>query len=240
VNIAKTHSPDIFGDAAVEDFATSFRTLAPYADFVVVNVSFPNTKEGKTFEDPAVLGELMEALARERRALGANAGPAVALPPVLVKLSAPRDTPEGRERLAEMLRVLQASELVEGLVLSNTFPDREVQLSDMSREASAAIGKGGLSGKPIRDRSTAAIRTAYQLTGGRLPIIGVGGVDSAEAAYEKIRAGASLVEVYTGLAYNGPGLLEDMHVGLRRLLEKDGFASISEAVGADTAKRATA
>jgi len=154
-------------------------------------------------------------------------------PPVLVKLVAPPDTPAGRERLAELLHTVQASELVEGLVLSNTLPDREVPLSGGGREAAAVIGKGGLSGRPIHARSVAAIRTAYQLTGGRLPIIGVGGVDSAEAAYEKIRAGASLVEVYTGLVYSGPGLLSDCHVGLRRLLERDGFASLSEAVGVD-------
>jgi len=106
-------------------------------------------------------------------------------------------------------------------------------LSAEGREAASAIGRGGLSGRPLRDRSTAAVREVYRLTGGKVPIIGVGGVDSAEAAYEKIRAGASLVEVYTGLVYKGPWLFADLHVGLRRLLERDGFASIGEAVGAD-------
>eukprot|EP00913_Durusdinium_trenchii_P017171 g16148.t1 len=119
--------------------------------------------------------------------------------------------------------------------MSNSMPapaaprNPEVQLSPEGRAAADAIGKGGVSGRVIHQRSVAAIRSAYQATGGRLTIIGVGGTDSAEAAYEKIRAGASLVEVYTGLVYKGPGLFQDVQTGLRRLLERDGFNHIGQA-----------
>mmetsp|Transcript_111070 Transcript_111070/g.201862 ORF Transcript_111070/g.201862 Transcript_111070/m.201862 type:complete len:196 (-) Transcript_111070:93-680(-) len=191
---------------------------------MVLNVSCPNTAEGKTFEEPETLRPLLQAISQAR---------ASASPPVFVKLSPPPDTAAGHARLEELVSVAKASGVVDGFVISNTAGDRDVPLSNVGREEAAKIGRGGLSGKPLQERSTAAVRQVYQLTGGKLPIIGVGGIDSAETAYAKIRAGASLVEVYTGLVYKGPGLFSDMHVGLRRLLERDGFASISEAVGVD-------
>lgn len=229
VNIAKTHSPSIFGDAALEDFATSFRTLSPHADFVVINVSCPNTAEGKTFEEPAALGDLLAAISSTRKSLFA---PDATAPPVLVKFCAPPDTDEGRALLRSLVDTAQSSGTVDGFVVSNTLPERD-SLSAEAAAAADAVGRGGLSGVPVQQRSQAAIRTIYQHTGGRVPIIGVGGISSAEAAYAAVRSGASLVEVYTGMVYNGPGLLLDIHVGLRRLLERDGYASISEAIGAD-------
>ncbi|CAJ1330226.1 unnamed protein product, partial [Effrenium voratum] len=123
--------------------------------------------------------------------------------------------------------------VADGLVISNTIKNPEATLSKEGRVAADAIGKGGVSGRVLHRRSLAAIKAAYVATGGRLPIIGVGGTDSAEAAYEKIRAGASLVEVYTGLVYKGPGLLQDVHAGLRRFMERDGFDDISEVIGID-------
>jgi dihydroorotate dehydrogenase len=231
VNIAKTHSSEILGEAATQDFVTSFRTLSPLADFVVLNVSCPNTTEGKTFEDPVVLGQLLEAISRER---AITEYPAGGPPPVLVKIAAPPETPEGCQRLKETVETIQASGVIDGLVISNTQPYAEY-LKAQGLQPSEGGMRGGLSGPPLRARSTAAIREAFRITGGRLPIIGVGGVDSAEAAYAKIRAGASLVEVYTGIVYRGPGLFSDLHVGLRRLLERDGFSSVAEAVGVDAA-----
>jgi dihydroorotate dehydrogenase len=152
-----------------------------------------------------------------------------------VKLSPPVDPAStvGSEQLRALVSTAQASGIVDGFVVSNTAGDREVKLSPEGKEAVATIGKGGLSGRPLCNRSTATIRKVYELSGGSMPIIGVGGVDSAESAYAKIRAGASLVEVYTAIVYKGPGIFFDIHIGLRRLLEKDGFTSISEAVGAD-------
>lgn len=226
VNIAKTHSPAVMGERAIADFVSSFRTLAPFADFMVLNVSCPNTEEGKTFEDPESLAQLLNAVK------GAHDNLPSTPPPVLVKLSPPPDTQAGREDLRQLLDVVDAAGFISGLVISNTAGDRDIPLSDAGRATVDEVGKGGLSGKPLRGRSTAAIRAAYEMTGGRLPIIGCGGVDSAEAAYEKIRAGASLVELYSALVYGGPGILRDIEVGLKRLLERDGFGSVTAAVGA--------
>ncbi|CAJ1444049.1 unnamed protein product [Effrenium voratum] len=226
VNIAKTHDPQILGDKAVEDFCGSFRTLAPLADFVVLNVSCPNTTEGKTFEEPGALADLLSAVGKEKRQLPSPS-------PVLVKLMAAEDSQEGRRIQKELLEIIEKSQVADGLVISNTIKNPEATLSKEGRVAADAIGKGGVSGRVLHRRSLAAIKAAYVATGGRLPIIGVGGTDSAEAAYEKIRAGASLVEVYTGLVYKGPGLLQDVHAGLRRFMERDGFDDISEVIGID-------
>jgi len=231
VNIAKTHSPTIMGDDALQDFSTSFRTLEPFADFMVINVSCPNTAEGKTFEEPETLSALLGTLSRER-SQSSTTGEARA--PVLVKLCAPPDTQEGRSKLEALVKTSLASGIVDGFVVSNTLPDRDNLLSPEAAELATAAGRGGLSGRPIHKRCVAAIRSVYKQTDGRLPIIGVGGIDSPETAYAAVRAGASLVEVYTGIVYKGPGLLGDIHLGLRRLLERDGFASLAEAVGADS------
>jgi len=224
INIAKTHSPDIMGEKAVADFVTSYSKLEPYADFVVLNVSCPNTAEGKTFEEPATLTQLLNAVAKVR-------GPAC--PPLLVKLSPPPLSDAGKSSLAALVKVVEKAGIVDGFVVSNTVGDRDVQLAGSSQDSASSIGRGGLSGKPICQRSTNAIRVVYEATAGRYPIIGVGGVDSAESAYEKIKAGASLVEVYTGIVYNGPGLLPDLKAGIQRLLDQDGFSNIQEAVGVD-------
>jgi dihydroorotate dehydrogenase len=120
---------------------------------------------------------------------------------------------------------------VDGYVATNTAPDRKNVETDAERLA--AIGEGGLSGPPLEARATHLVRYLYRLTDGRQPIIGVGGVASADTAYRKIRAGASLVELYTGLVYEGPGLVRRIKQGLVERLNADGFASIQEAVGAD-------
>lgn len=224
INLAKTHDPDILGDAAIEDFCDSFLSLAPHADYVALNISCPNTREGTTFEDPAALDRLLEAIMHERATLGLAV-------PVFVKLAPP---PAERgvipPAINEVLAVCRAHG-VAGLIATNTASDRAGLRSDA--EKVGAIGRGGLSGAPIEERSTRLIRYLYRETGGAMPIIGVGGVDSAEAAYRKLRAGASLVQVYTGLVYEGPGLVKAIHRGLVRALARDGLPSIGAAVGLD-------
>ncbi|MDX1530020.1 MAG: quinone-dependent dihydroorotate dehydrogenase [Rhodothermales bacterium] len=216
INLAKTHSPEILGDAATEDFVHSFRRLAPLADYVALNVSCPNTAEGKTFEEPAALDALLGAVMRER----ADVAPAV---PVLVKLSPPPSERFDGGPVDELIAIAQRHG-VAGFVASNTASDR----AGLRTEPAAVeqVGPGGLSGQPLEARATALVRHLYRRTGGALPIVGVGGVDSAEAAYRKVRAGASLVELYTGL-------VQRINRGLVRLLERDGLGSIGEAVGAD-------
>ena len=123
---------------------------------------------------------------------------------------------------------------VDGIVVSNTTVSRPIPLvnaPDCGEELAAE--PGGLSGRPLRELSTKAVARMYRLTKGKLPIVGVGGVDSGEAAYEKIRAGASLVEVYTALAYDGPALVPRVKKRLAELLKADGFGSVAEAVGVD-------
>ena len=120
---------------------------------------------------------------------------------------------------------------ISGIVAVNTTVSRDGLKTSPDRLG--AIGEGGLSGRPLRQKATDVIRYIYKKSGGAFPIIGVGGIFSAEDAYEKIKAGASLVEFYTGLVYEGPGLVKKINKGLSRLLKRDGFSSMREAVGKD-------
>jgi len=225
VNIAKTNDPALTGEAGIEDFCITFRTIAPFADYIALNVSCPNTEDGKTFEDPNTLDDLLRAVMREREEL-------IRKPPVLVKLSPPLMDAFVLDSLIDELIMVSMAHGVNGFIASNTAPDREHLVSETSLVES--IGRGGLSGLPIQSRSTQLVRYLYRKTKGQTPIIGVGGIASAEAAYSKIRAGASLVQLYTGLVYNGPGLVREIKQNLVRLLQEDGFSAISKAVGLDT------
>ncbi len=226
INLAKTHDGGIVGRDAVEDFRRSFRLLAPLADYVALNISCPNTADGKTFEEPDALAALLAVVFRERRELG--------LPvPVLVKLSPPLTPKVVFDSQVEDVVDVSLAHGVAGFIAANTASDRE-QLTT-SEAVLARIGQGGLSGAPLAERSTQLVRYLYRRTGGAVPIIGVGGVASAEAAYAKLRAGASLVQLYTGLVYEGPGLVRRIKEGLVRLFERDGFSSIREVVGVDAA-----
>lgn len=223
VNVAKTHSPDILGDAGVEDFRRSVQALLPHADYLALNVSCPNTAEGKTFETPEALDALLGAVMAEVRS-------AASAPPLLVKLSPPAADGVEAAAVDELVRIALGHG-VSGLIATNTAADRDGLRTGPDRLD--AIGRGGLSGAPIAARATALTRHLYRTTEGRVPIIGVGGIDSAEATYARIRAGASLVQLYTGLVYEGPGLVKRINRGLLRLVERDGLGSIGEAVGAD-------
>lgn len=220
VNLAKTHDPALLGAAALDDFRAGYRAVAGVADLVVVNVSCPNTREGKTFEEPRALDGLLAALAREAGRLGAT-------PPLLVKLAPPpEDVVRGAPMpgvYAEIVDVLQRHG-VSGIVATNTAPDRAGLAAAPSRVA--ALGAGGLSGAPLARRADALVAHLYRLTGGQLPIVGVGGIFSVDDAWRRIEAGASLVEVYTGLVYEGPGLVRRLHDGLRDRLGPRALADV--------------
>lgn len=222
VNLAKTHDPGVMGEAALEDFRESFRLLAPQADYIALNVSCPNTEDGRTFEDPQALDGLLNTISAEQKA------PGLAVP-VLIKLSPPLserivfDT-----RLEDLVAVAQAHE-VDGFVATNTTQDRRTLQT--SADTLEEIGEGGVSGPPLEDRATALVRYLYRATDGETPIIGVGGVRDTDSAYAKIRAGASLVQLYTGLVYNGPALVREIKEGLIERLREDGHVSIDDAVG---------
>ncbi len=226
INIAKTHDESIVGTDAIEDYVESFRLLAPAANYVALNVSCPNTAEGKTFEEPEPLDQLLGRVFEVRE----EVNPRV---PILVKLSPPLSDRVVFDSLLEELLTVCVSHGIHGFIATNTAADRAGLSADTNQLE--RIGPGGLSGRPIHRRSTRMVRYLYEKTDGAIPIIGVGGIDSAESAYAKIKAGASLVQLYTGLVYQGPGLVKIIKEQLVALLQEDGYNSVSQAVGADLA-----
>jgi len=219
INIGKSRVTAL--DDAPQDYAHSLRTLFSFASYFVVNISSPNTPGLRDLQGEAHLRALLTALRDENAAQAAALG----LPPrpLLVKV-APDLTDEDLARVVEVAAAHGAA----GLVATNTTVSR-TGLRQPSAES------GGLSGAPLRARATAVVRTLHRRAGPRLPIIGVGGIFSARDAYEKIRAGASLVQVYTGLLYEGPWLARRIARGLVPLLHRDGFAHLRDAVGVDAA-----
>jgi dihydroorotate dehydrogenase len=223
-NLAKTHDPAILGEAALEDFRTSFERVAGLVDYIAINVSCPNTAEGKTFEEPRALEALLRVLTAQRDEMGLEV-------PLLLKLSPPESDRMAFDSRYDEIVALAETYGVTGFIAANTASDRAGLTADPG--TLDAIGSGGMSGPPVAARATQLVRYLYHRTRGERPIIGLGGVDSAEAAYEKIRAGASLVQLYTGLVYGGPTLVRDIKQGLVRLLEADGLRNIREAIGAN-------
>jgi dihydroorotate dehydrogenase len=195
---------------AVEDYRTVFRTLYPYPDYFVLNVSCPNTPESYDEQSPEHLRRVFSALQEDN----------TEDKPLLVKVG-PDTTREGLAALVDIVHEFDIS----GFVATNTTTDNS-DLASHNR-----VEWGGVSGRPLRVSATRTVRTLAGLTD--LPIVGVGGVDSAETAYEKIRAGASLVQLYTGFVYRGPSTATRISRGLLDLLADDGFASIEDAVGVD-------
>ena len=208
---------------AVADYAEGVRRTAVLADYLVVNVSSPNTPGLRDLQARTVLEDLLQQLLTARSEAGASA-------PLLVKI-APDLSAEER---ADIAAVALATG-IDGIVVANTTLARPAGL-----RSGAAGEVGGLSGRPLFAPSTALLGEMYRLTETRLPLIGVGGVASAADAYAKIRAGASLVQLYTALVFAGPALLGRIKTELAELLRRDGFASVREAVGADHAKLAAA
>lgn len=225
INLVKTHDPGVMGEAALEDFRESFRLLAPHASYVVLNVSCPNTSDGKTFEEPHALDELLSTIFSEQKAPGLEI-------PVLVKLSPPVSERVIFDTWTEDIVSVAQAYGVHGFVVSNTASDRKGL--DTPQSTLDALGDGGISGAPLADRATCLVRYLYRATDGEVPIIGVGGVRDAASAYEKIQAGASLVQLYTALVYEGPGLVKRIKEGLVKRLREDGHVSIEDAVGEKT------
>jgi dihydroorotate dehydrogenase len=217
INLGKSKVTPL--EQAAEDYANSFRVLRDLADFFVVNVSSPNTPNLRQLQDKAALDEILAALQEIN-----GSGKARSKKPILVKV-APDLT---FEALDDILQLVGPREIA-GMVATNTTiarpetPDAAVQ--------KVYAETGGLSGRPLRARSTEVIRHLHRQTRGQLPIIGVGGIFNADEAWEKIVAGASLVQVYTGLVYEGPMLARQIVEGLRGKLAVAGCASLREAVG---------
>ena len=218
MNIGKNKTTP--NELAHEDYRACLQKLYTYGDFFVVNISSPNTPDLRALQHGDELKLLLSTVMEEMHAQAAATG--AGRKPVLVKI-APDMT---NEQLAYTVETIVASG-VNGIIATNTTISRDGLQHPNAKET------GGLSGKPLRERSTEIVREVYRMTGGRLPIIGSGGIFTASDAYDKIRAGASLVEIYTALIYRGPELLRELTEGLKALLRKDGYTSIVEAIGAD-------
>ncbi|CAL1376961.1 unnamed protein product [Linum trigynum] len=217
VNLGKNKESE---DAA-SDYVQGVHTLSQYADYLVINVSSPNTPGLRTLQGRKQLKDLVKKIqaARDEMQWGEE-GP----PPLLVKI-APDLSKEDLEDIAAVAVALR----LDGLIISNTT----IQRPDAVRSDPLAEETGGLSGKPLFDLSTSILKEMYMLTRGKIPLIGCGGISSGEDAYKKIRAGATLVQLYTAFAYGGPALIPQIKAELAGCLERDGFKSVIEAVGAD-------
>ena len=214
INLGKNKDTE---DAAA-DYEIGAWRLGAFADYVVINVSSPNTPGLRALQGKAPLAALV---ARTHRALSEACG--ASAPPLLLKI-APDLTQDDLTDIA----AVAIEGLLGGLIATNTTVARPPQLDP--RYASEG---GGLSGRPLFAPSTAILRDLYRLTEGRLPIIGVGGIASGADAYAKIRAGATLVQLYSALVFEGPGLVGRIRRELLQCLERDGLGSIGEAVGLD-------
>jgi dihydroorotate dehydrogenase len=215
VNVGK--NKDTPNERAESDYLACIDRLHTYADYLVVNISSPNTPGLRQLQEPEALRRLLSACAARAAALDRPK-------PLLVKL-APDLEPEALDDAVDVALAVGAA----GIIATNTTVQRpgEVAAHRRARET------GGLSGAPLEPLATRALRRVYARAGGRLPIVGVGGVMSAWDAYAKVRAGASLVQAYTGFIYGGPSFVSDVVGGLEKLVQKDGFSRLSDAVGAD-------
>jgi dihydroorotate dehydrogenase len=202
----------------IADYTSAMRTLYPHVDYITTNISSPNTPGLRAMQAGDELRALVKALHATRMELIKCNHVAK---PLFVKIA-----PDCDDAMLEAIAEVALSEQLNGLIVSNTTIARDA----ISGHALAAE-TGGLSGAPLFAKSTEVLRKTYQLTHGKIPLIGVGGVASAEDAYAKIRAGASLVQLYTALIYQGFGLAEKINRGLAELLARDGFTNVSEAVG---------
>ncbi len=199
---------------AADDYVKGIKAFALHADYITVNVSSPNTPGLRDLQGREQLANLLKQVMEARATTDKK-------PPVFVKV-APDQTEQQQDDIAEV--VLASG--VQGMIIGNTTVTRPSSIpTDLAKEA------GGLSGKPLFAMSTEVLASLYKKTGGKIPLIGCGGIFSAEDAYAKIRAGASLVQLYSALVYEGPGLVVRINQGLTELLKRDGFKTMSEAVG---------
>lgn len=220
VNIGKSRSVAI--EDSIPDYLASFDAVYDIADYIAVNVSSPNTPNLRELQRADLLTDLLQSLqerngelARMRSGSGR---------PLLLKIA-----PDLNQAEIESIIDVAMRTNISGIIATNTTVKRDgLQTSAVEVQA---CGEGGLSGAPLRDQSNQVISLLYRLTRGELPIIGVGGIFTAEDAWDKICAGASLIQLYTGFIYEGPGIAKRINEGLAEILRREGLNSIDEAVG---------
>jgi dihydroorotate dehydrogenase len=219
INIGKSKNTPL--EAAIGDYLRSVDLLQRYASYMVVNVSSPNTPGLRTLQDARPLRELLDAVVSR---CGTNAVALGRRCPVLVKLA-----PDLADSQVEEAVQIALDSGVAGVVATNTTVSR-AGLSTPAREVDS-LGAGGISGRPLRDRACEVVARIHRQTGGGVPVIGVGGIMDAGDAWERIRAGASLLQIYTAFVYRGPGVIREITEGLSRRLRQAGMSSIAQAVG---------
>lgn len=212
----------------IADYAIMARQMAPLADYLAVNISSPNTPGLRALQDEGALIGLLEAVIAARDAgisEAANAGPGAGrrpVPPIFLKV-APDLEPADIDAIAR----IAIDHRLGALIVANTTISRPPLAAPQAHEA------GGLSGAPLRELAQQRLRDFHRATGGAIPLIGVGGIANAEHAWARIRAGASLVQLYSAMTYAGPGIARQVVRGLEQLMRRDGFATIAEAVGTE-------
>lgn len=212
INIAKTHNPDIFGDDAIEDYLLSFREAQKTADFITLNVSCPNTAEGKTFEEAGPLSELLDALRAEREKKKL---------PLFVKFS-----PDVSLDKLETLVDLCEERKIDGYVVGNTSSQRKGLFAE--QEKISHLGKGGLSGAPLYTKSLKRVKRLRKWIPQERVILGCGGIDHPEKAIQMLKSGADLLQIYTGLVYEGPGLIQRINQAIVSEIQKEGARSLED------------
>jgi dihydroorotate dehydrogenase len=203
----------------VADYVEGIKTFTPVANYLVVNISSPNTPGLRELQAPSALDDLLARVLEARDSAVHEAG----RKPVLLKISPDLSLPE----LDELVSIAQ-KRTIDGMIVSNTTVSRPALLRDLN-----ARETGGLSGKPLFSLSTWMLTQTYQRVGKSIPLVGVGGVDSADTAWAKIAAGATLVQLYSGLVYKGFGLVAKIKDGLNARIKRLGYNSIAEAIGSD-------
>ncbi|MEM6857156.1 MAG: quinone-dependent dihydroorotate dehydrogenase [Pseudomonadota bacterium] len=213
INIgANKDSPD-----RIADYSAMARIMTPFASYLAVNVSSPNTPGLRALQDEGALTELIDGVIDARDAVAKGAAP-----PVFLKV-APDLEPADIDAIAR----IALDKKLGALIVSNTTISRPDLASHHAHET------GGLSGAPLRELALQRVRDFRKATGGEIPLIGVGGIATAKHAWQRIRAGASLVQLYSAMVYDGPGLGARIADGIERLMRRDGFASIADAVGSE-------
>ena len=201
----------------LNDYIECLKTFYKAADYITINISSPNTEDLRKFHNQKKLDELLNAINNEKNKLSSKI-------PIVVKVS-----PDINEQEIANISEVLLSNNIEAIIISNTSDSTRDSLSDIQGHQ-----KGGLSGKPIEEKSTDLINKFYRILGNKIKIIGVGGVDSGISAYKKFLAGASYVQLYTGMVYRGPNIVNLIKKELKELLIKDGVKNFSEIIGKKT------
>ncbi|MEK6886323.1 MAG: quinone-dependent dihydroorotate dehydrogenase [Nanoarchaeota archaeon] len=210
ISIAKTNDFNIKGNDSVNDYYKSYNSAKNIGDYITINISCPNTGDGRSFEDPVLLELLLKKIKNPKK-------------PVFLKLS-----PDLlREKLDKILD-LGEKYGISGFILTNLTHDRTNLKTSKKYWQNK---KGGISGLPVKNKSNDILKYVYNKTKGKFILISVGGIFTAEDAYDRIKNGASLVQLITGMIYKGPALIKHINTGLVRLLKEDGYKNIQEAIG---------